>query len=134
MHIDDTVNKLTYFLVWPLPETAMSLLCNCLVGVLPCTHYVIRSSPFCGVKVLQGGGGGDFIRNQPRISRLRFRPRRQCHTVFLPALCIRAVGINAWRVAHYCYLPPGMQHAANCRRRHPQSRTVCKHTIYTYKM
>ena len=45
------------------PETAKSiLLCNslvgaillrnCLVGALPHLHYVIRSSPLCGVRVL----------------------------------------------------------------------------------
>ena len=38
--------------MWPLPETAMGALCNCLADALPYTHYVIRSSPLCGVKVL----------------------------------------------------------------------------------
>ena len=27
------------------------LLCNCLVGVLPYSHYVMRSFPLCGVRV-----------------------------------------------------------------------------------
>ena len=44
--------KLNYFLVWPLPKTAMGIQCNCLVGALPYTHCVIRSSPLRGVKVL----------------------------------------------------------------------------------
>ena len=44
-------NEFIYFLVWPLPETAIGILCNCLVGALPYTHYVI-SSPLCGVRVL----------------------------------------------------------------------------------
>ena len=41
MHMDDSVNDLTYFLVWPLPETAMSLPCNCLVGTSPYIHTII---------------------------------------------------------------------------------------------
>ena len=34
-------NRLTCFSVWPLPQTAMSTLCDCLVGALPYsgTHY-----------------------------------------------------------------------------------------------
>ena len=36
-------------MAWPLAETAMGLLCNCLVVVSSYTHYVIRSSPLCGV-------------------------------------------------------------------------------------
>ena len=52
LHKGDNVNELPYFLVWPLPETAMATLCNSLVGALPHTHYVIRSSLLCGVKVL----------------------------------------------------------------------------------
>ena len=28
------------------------LLCNCLVGALPYSHYVMRSFPLCGVRVL----------------------------------------------------------------------------------
>ena len=31
-------------------QTAMGLLCNCLVGALTYTHSVIRSSPLCGGK------------------------------------------------------------------------------------
>ena len=49
---DDSVNELTHFLVWPLPETATGVLSNCLVGALPYAQYVIRSSPLCRVKVL----------------------------------------------------------------------------------
>ena len=30
-------NELICFPVWPLPETAMGLLCNCLMGALPQT-------------------------------------------------------------------------------------------------
>ena len=48
--------ELICYLVWSLPETAMGLLCNCLVGALPYipgTHYMIRAFPSCGVKVLQ---------------------------------------------------------------------------------
>ena len=50
--MDDNVNGLKHFLVWPQLEAAMGLVCNCLVGALPCTHYVIPSSSLCGVKVL----------------------------------------------------------------------------------
>ena len=39
------------------PETAMGiLLCNCLVGALPYSHYVMRSLPLCG-----RGGGMAFV-------------------------------------------------------------------------
>ena len=34
-----TYNKSIRFLVWPLPETAMRTLCNCLVGVSPYAHF-----------------------------------------------------------------------------------------------
>ena len=44
MHMDDSVNAYIYFLVWPLPETAMGLLCNCLVGALPYTWYTLRDT------------------------------------------------------------------------------------------
>ena len=43
-----SVTELIRFLVWPLPKTAMGLLCNCLVGALHLTyhtsytHYAIR--------------------------------------------------------------------------------------------
>ena len=50
--MDDSVNKLIYYLVGPIPETAMGVLFICLVGALPYTHYVIQSSPLCGVDVL----------------------------------------------------------------------------------
>ena len=32
--MDDRINELILFPVWPLPETAMGVLCNCLVGAL----------------------------------------------------------------------------------------------------
>ena len=51
-HMDDSVNEVIFFLVWPLPETAMGLLCSCLVAALPYTHYVIRSTPVCGINSL----------------------------------------------------------------------------------
>ena len=44
----NSVDELNYFLVWPLPETAVGSLCNYLAG-LPYTFYVVRSSPLCGV-------------------------------------------------------------------------------------
>ena len=50
--MDDSVNELIYFLVRPLPQTAMDLVCNCLAGALQHTQYVTPSSPLCGVKVL----------------------------------------------------------------------------------
>ena len=52
MHMDDSVNELMHLQVGPLPETAMGLLCICLVGALPNTHYVMRSPPLYGVKLL----------------------------------------------------------------------------------
>ena len=39
-------------MLWPIPETAMGSLYNCLVGASPCTPYVIRSSPLYGVEAL----------------------------------------------------------------------------------
>ena len=38
---------------WPLPETAMGVQCNCLVGALPRTLHVVRQFPLCGVEVLR---------------------------------------------------------------------------------
>ena len=32
MHLDDSFNKLVFFPVLPLPETATGVLCNCLLG------------------------------------------------------------------------------------------------------
>ena len=32
-------NEAVYFPVWPLPETAMGLMCNCLVGAVPYTLH-----------------------------------------------------------------------------------------------
>ena len=58
----DSVNELICFLVWPLPETAMGLLRDCLVGALPCTHYVIRLFPWCGVEVLPAQKLSNFDR------------------------------------------------------------------------
>ena len=38
-------SELTHFPVWPLPETAMGLLCNCLEGALPHTpEYTLRDT------------------------------------------------------------------------------------------
>ena len=46
---DKASNELIFFLVWPLPETAMGMLLrNRLVGALgalPCKHYVVRFIP-----------------------------------------------------------------------------------------
>ena len=35
--MDGGFNELIYFPVWPLPETTMGVLCNCLFDVLPQT-------------------------------------------------------------------------------------------------
>ena len=40
-------NELICFLVWPVPETAMGILCNYVVSALPCTPYVMRSHSPC---------------------------------------------------------------------------------------
>ncbi len=40
LHMDDGFDLIVFFLVWPLPETAMGSRCNCLVGGLPYTHYM----------------------------------------------------------------------------------------------
>ena len=37
LHMDDSFNELTKFPIWPLPETAMGVLCNSLLGTLPKT-------------------------------------------------------------------------------------------------
>ena len=50
--MDDSANELSYFLVWPLQRQRWVLLRNCLVGALPYSHYVMRSFPLCGVRVL----------------------------------------------------------------------------------
>ena len=50
--MDDSANELLCFLVWPFQRQQWVLLCNCLVGALPYSHYVMRSFPLRGVKVL----------------------------------------------------------------------------------
>ena len=41
--MDDSFNELIYFPVWPLPETATGVLCNCLV--VDChKHYLVRDA------------------------------------------------------------------------------------------
>ena len=35
LHLDNSFNELIYFPAWPLPEIAMAVLCNCLVGAVP---------------------------------------------------------------------------------------------------
>ena len=50
--VDDSANELLGFLVWPLQRHQWVLLHNCLVGALPYSHYVTRSFPLCGVRVL----------------------------------------------------------------------------------
>ena len=59
--IDDSADELLCFLVWLLQRQQWVLLCNCLVGALPYSHYVMRSLPLCGVRVLHpwpvAGGG-----------------------------------------------------------------------------
>ena len=52
LFMDDSANELLCFLVWPFQRQQWVLLCNCLVGALPYSHYVIRSLPLCGVRVL----------------------------------------------------------------------------------
>ena len=39
--MDGSFNELICYPMWPLPETAMGVLCNCLVGALP---YAIRDT------------------------------------------------------------------------------------------
>ena len=41
--VHDSANELLCFLVWPLKRQQWVLLCNCLVGALPYSHYVMRS-------------------------------------------------------------------------------------------
>ena len=53
--MDDSVNELIYFLMWPLPQTAMGLLCDCFVGALPYTHYQVRDT------IIRGEGGGAAV-------------------------------------------------------------------------
>ena len=38
-------NEFICFLAWPLPETALGILCNCLVGALPHAHYAVSRNP-----------------------------------------------------------------------------------------
>ena len=66
-HMDDSVNGSIDFLVRLLPETAMGLLCNCLVGALPYTRYVTRSPPLCGVKVLPAQKCEDMAEVRVRV-------------------------------------------------------------------
>ena len=52
--MDDSVNELFFSGVATSRDSKMGLLSDCLVGALSytSTHYVMRSSPLCGVKVL----------------------------------------------------------------------------------
>ena len=52
MQKDVSVDLTDLVLVWPLPETAMGILCNCLEGALPYAHYVIQSFLLFGAKAL----------------------------------------------------------------------------------
>ena len=54
--MDDSFNEVIKFPVWPLPETAMGVLCNCLVGALPYTLEVGWGEGFVA------GGGRLFVR------------------------------------------------------------------------
>ena len=40
--MNDSANELLCFLVWPLQRPQWVLACNCLVGALPYSHYVMR--------------------------------------------------------------------------------------------
>ena len=52
LHMDDSFNEFIDSPVWALPETAMGVLCTCLLGVPYQKHHVIRSFSLCGAKVL----------------------------------------------------------------------------------
>ena len=43
--MDDSTNELLRFLMWPLQRQQWVLPCNCLVGALPYSHYVMGHSP-----------------------------------------------------------------------------------------
>ena len=92
--VDDSANELLCFLVWPLQRRQWVLICNCLMGALPYSHYVKRSFPVCGVRVLHpaqmtqldnhhmgrgGGGGAQFVHGRSRMTidpRTPTMPRR----------------------------------------------------------
>ena len=54
--MDDIANELLCFLVWPLQRQQRVLLCYCLMGALPYSHYVMQSFPICGVEFWAGLG------------------------------------------------------------------------------
>ena len=64
LRMDNSTNELLCFLVWPLQRQQSLLLCNCLVGALSYSHYVMRSFPLCGVTVLPPGQY-DLLDNHP---------------------------------------------------------------------
>ena len=43
--MDGSANELLCFLVWPLHKQQWVLVCSCLVGASPYSHYVMRSFP-----------------------------------------------------------------------------------------
>ena len=54
--MDDCVKLLGLFSNVAISSDSNGVLCNCLVGALPCTHYVIPDNlPLYGVKVLRVG-------------------------------------------------------------------------------
>ena len=59
-------NESIFFLVWPLPETAMGLYYVTASWVPYHKHYVIRSFPLWGVKVLHPAHMIELDRQLPR--------------------------------------------------------------------
>ena len=84
----------------------MGSLCNCLVGVphyIPGTHYVIRSSSLCGVKVLSAQN--DLTR-PPAVVTAKKKPQRNpgclAHAVRGVFYCVVA---NRHQPNLYIYIP-----------------------------
>ena len=84
LHTGDSINELGRVVVWPLPETAMSLSTTWYVTAswvpyhIPVHTYVIRSSPLCGGKVLHPA---QIIHNSIASRGDRQRQNKQTKTV-----------------------------------------------------
>ena len=72
--MDDSANELLCFCGVTTPETAMILLCNCLVGALPYLHYVMQSFLMCGFRVLHPAQY-DLLDNHPGTAKIKIETK-----------------------------------------------------------
>ena len=80
--MDDSFNELIYFPVWLLPETAIEVLCNRLVGALPNT-LLVRDTI---IPLVRGKGSPPRTNDLTRLPAVTDRQQRKetyTHMVYL---------------------------------------------------